>query len=346
MPMRTALRPLALAGLLCVAFMVALELRLAQLDYEPSIVDTPERWIAQRLRASRLGDRALIVIGASRIQLGLDMKTLGQETGLVPVQLSVLGSSPATVLAGLAADPTITGTILVDYYDGYAMADTAARYQKAYEARLAANPLVSLGENTEARLTHVVRDHLRSYAGGATPFSSLQLALSGKVRQLYLTTLPDRSRRADYTRVPMPAFYHRNVMKSLGISLDINTPDLENVLQQKVAVITPIDNQPFLQESLGIKRMVAAIRQRGGRVIFVKMPTSGMVEQIEARQFPRDQFWTPFVAMVGAPAIWTGDFPELAGFKSPDGSHLDYRDQVRFTQLLMRAAGLGRAGGR
>jgi len=346
MTMRTALRPLALAGLLCVAFMVALELRLAQLDYEPSIVDTPERWIAQRLRASRLGDQALIVIGASRIQLGLDMKTLGQETGLVPVQLSVLGSSPATVLAGLAADPTITGTILVDYYDGYAMADTAARYQKAYEARLAANPLVSLGENTEARLTHLVRDHLRSYAGGATPFSSLQLALSGKARQLYLTTLPDRSRRADYTRVPMPAFYHRNVMRSLGISLDINTPDLENVLQQKVAAITAFDNQPFLLESLGIKRMVATIHQRGGRVIFVKMPTSGMVEQIEARQFPRDRFWTPFVALVSAPAIWTGDFPGLAGFKSPDGSHLDYRDQVRFTQLLMRAAGLGRAGGR
>jgi hypothetical protein len=340
--MRPALRPLCIALSLAALLMLCLELRLAQLDYQPSIVDTPERWIEQRMRASKLGDKALIVIGASRIQLGLDMNTLRQETGLEPVQLSVLGSSPVTVLAGLAADPTITGTILVDYYDGFAMADTALRYQQAYERKLAINPLLTIGDNAEVRLTELARDNLRSYAGGATPFSSLRLALSGKTRQLYLTTLPDRSRQADYSRVTMPAFYHRNVMRSLGISLDANTPDMENVLRQKVREITSVDNRQFLKESQGVQRMVAAIRKRGGKVIFVKMPTGGMVEEIESRQFPRNEFWVPFLQLTGAPGIWTPDWPEGFKFKTPDGSHLDFRDQIRFTQTLVRAAQLGK----
>jgi hypothetical protein len=338
--MNPVLRPLWIALTLTTLFMLGLELRLAQLDYQPSIVDTADRWMKQRIRASGLGNKALIVIGASRIQLGVDMSTLRLETGLEPVQLSVLGSSPVTVLAGLAADPTITGTILVDYYDGFAMADTALQYQKAYERKLASNPLLTIGDNIEVRLTELVRDNLRSYAGGATPFSSLQFAISGKKRQLYLTTLPDRSRRADYSRVPMPAFYHRNVMRSLNISFDANTPDMENVLRQKVSAVTRVDNRQFLQESLGVRRMVAAIRNRGGKVIFVKMPTSGMVEEIESRQFPRHEFWVPFLQLVGAPGIWTPDWLGAFSVKTPDGSHLDFRDQIHFTRILIRAAGL------
>jgi len=338
--MNPVLRPLGIALALATLFMLCLELRLAQLDYQTSIVDTADRWAEQRIRASKLGNKALIVIGASRILLGADMNTLRQETGLEPVQLSVLGSSPVTVLAGLAADPTITGTILVDYYDGFAMADTALLYQKAYERKLASNPLLTIGDNIEVRLTELVRDNLRSYAGGAMPFSSLRFAVSGKKRQLYLTTLPDRSRQADYSRVPMPAFYHRNVMRSLDMIFDANTPDLENVLRQKVSQVTRVDNRQFLRESLGVRRMVETIRKRGGRVIFVKMPTSGLVEEIESRQFPRNEFWVPFLQLVEAPGIWTPDWLDAFSVNTPDGSHVDFRDRIHFTRTLIRAAQL------
>jgi hypothetical protein len=339
-----ALRPLFIALALLAVLIASLEFRLEQLGYEPTIVDSPDRWSKERMRASSLGDRALIVIGASRIQLGLDMATMRRETGLEPVQLAVLGSSPVAVLAGLAADPTITGTIIVDYYGGFSMNDTAVRYQKAYLERLRTNPLLTTGKDIETRLTRLLHDNLRSYADGETPFSSFERAISGTPRRLYLTTLPDRSRRADYSRVAMPAYYHASVMRSLGISLDTRTPGLVQLLRQKVDSVEPLDDRQFLKEAVSVRDMVVTIRQRGGRVFFVKMPTGGMVEEIETRQFPREKFWVPFLALTGAPGIWTADFPEMAAFKTPDGAHLDFRDQRAFTRHLMRALELSKNG--
>ncbi|MEP7155759.1 MAG: hypothetical protein ABI905_08285 [Betaproteobacteria bacterium] len=334
------MRPLILAFIACLALAGIMEARLAQLGYAPTIVDGAELWSRERMRASRIGKNALVIIGASRIQLGLDMPTLREETGQEPVQLAVLGSSPVTVLAGLAADPTINGTILVDYYDGFAMNDTATRYQDKYRQKLLSNPLLTLGADIEDKLVRLIRENLRSFADGATPYTSLQRAWSGKPRQLYVTTMPDRSRRGDYSKVPMPAFYHANVIRSLGFTVDAGRADLEQYLQAKADEVAPVDNRQFLKEAAGVKEMIAAIEKRGGRVIFIRMPISGLIGKIEGRQFPREKFWLPFLAMVGAQGVWTEDDPVLAGFKTPDGSHLDFRDQPAFTKRLAEILGL------
>lgn len=110
------LRIFAAALLICIIFITLMEIRLAQLGYHSTVLDSPGRWAKERARASQLGEKALILIGASRIQLGIDLDTLRRETGLEPVQLAIDGSSFVPILQDLANDPTIRGTILVDYY--------------------------------------------------------------------------------------------------------------------------------------------------------------------------------------------------------------------------------------
>ena len=319
-----------------------MEIRLAELGYRPTILDSPSRWASERYRASRLGERALILIGASRIQLNVDLEVLRQETGMEPVQLAIDASSYGPIFAGLAADPTIRGTVLVDYTDnpGIDSEGTAAIYQRFYE-KYGDGSGYSPYIWTEKILGKALHECLRTYADGASPFFSLMIRIIGNARQgQYLITLPDRSRMADYNRVKMPRFYYERVIRHLGDKLDPAVADVEKLLAQKIAMLSPLDNQVLLRQTKVIRNFVSAIKARGGKVMFVVMPTSGMVREIDEKRYPRVLFWDRFVQEVGAPALRSADSPTLKDFTCPDGSHLDLRDRANFTRALSRSLGL------
>src|SRR4051812_27796643 len=129
-----------LAGALfaCTAFISLMEFALAQRRVSPTIVDSKALWVEERARASALGERALVLVGASRMQLDVDLDVLRRRTRLEPVQLAIDGTSFMPILAGLAADPSFRGSVIVDYTDqvvaGSDAVEIPATYQKAYEA--------------------------------------------------------------------------------------------------------------------------------------------------------------------------------------------------------------------
>lgn len=332
---------LAGAALLCLAAAAAMEWRLDTLGYRPTARDSEARWQAARARAARLGERALILVGASRFQLGLDLDVLRRETGLEPVQLAIDGSGGEPILAGLAKDPKVRGTVLVEYYDhavgarGGVAEDMQRRYERsAGRARFWKRPAA----NAEARLAEWLHERLRAYSDGANPFASLRWRIlpAAQARQ-YLVTLPDRSRLADYTRVDLPAFYHRRVARTLGENIDASAPDAGATLARRVAALAPADDTALPAAAREVGRMAAAIRARGGRVVFVAMPSSGLVREIEARRYPRGMFWERFLNEAGVAGIHAAVEPDLTEFACPDGSHLDMRDRAAFSQALSAA---------
>lgn len=80
---------------------------------------------------------------------------------------------------------------------------------------------------------------------------------------------------------------------------------------------------------------VDAVRARGGRVIFVRMPSSGLLREIEDRITPRETHWDRLLRETNAPGIYYGDHPELSGFECPEYSHLSASDSVLFTRNLI-----------
>jgi len=320
-----------------------MEIRLAQLGYHPTILDSAERWADERARARQLGERALILIGASRIQLGIDLDVLRTETGLEPVQLAVDGSSFVPILKGLADDPAILGTILIDYSPNVVAGalsvndGAATAFQRAFEKRLLASELISL-TRIEKSLARIFQENLRSFADGATPLMSLQSRIiSGQMAQRqYLITLPDRSRLANYQIVSMPEFYYWRVIRNLGEERSIN-PDMANIeqiLMNKINLLQPRQNAAFIQGAQYLKGLLSKVEARGGKVIFVEMPTSGMVREIDDKLFPRAKFLDIFKRETGKPVLNSSDSHELGIFDCPDGSHLDFRDRLRFTKAL------------
>lgn len=258
--------------LIAFTFIAFMEIRLAQLGYHSTVLDSPERWAKERARASQLGEQALILIGGSRIQLGIDLDTLRKETELKPVQLAVDGSSFIPVLKGLAEDPTIRGTVLIDYYlesvENVLSGEygAAAVFERTFEKRTGARAFFSLA-HIENFLEEMLHENFRSFSDGATPLMSLQWRImTNEKASQYLVTLPDRSRLADYSLVKMPEFYYKRVTRNLGQEHSINlaAADIEQVLKKQVNLQQPKDNTAYIQGARYLRQMVPQSRLAAG----------------------------------------------------------------------------------
>ena len=161
------------ALLMLLATVTCMEVPLARLGFHPGLADSPSMWARQRARVDTLGSRALVLVGNSRMQNDTDVDTLRRETGLEPVQLATGGSSFLPVLEGLAADPGVTGTVLVNFEAGDLARppqdDMAASYEREYERE----PHSALPDfdSSEAWLSDQLHLRLRSYADGARPLT-------------------------------------------------------------------------------------------------------------------------------------------------------------------------------
>lgn len=348
---RLAWKPILIgAFLLFITFITIMELRLAAKGFHRSVTDSEMLWLRERFRASNLGERALILIGGSRIQLGIDLDVLRQKTELEPVQLAIDGTPPLPILESLARDPSIHGTIIVDYYDYFlqsANANDRARLYEEHFKQVNHHRRIIDYEVIESYLTDQLRNSLRSYADGARPLTSLLTRILVRdATPQYLVTLRDRSRLADYRLVSMPAFYYGRVIRNLGQEIDFPTNstygDVERILKEKINQLEPNENAIFINRLDYLESLTQMIQERGGKVIFVVMPSSGLVREIERKRFPRSLFWDYLVKRTSARTIHFEDFPSLNYFVCPDGAHLDYRDRVRFTTALINVANLGR----
>ena len=65
-------------------FLLLTEVHLRWLGWRPSAADSVDLWITQRKLASAYGKNAIILVGASRIQLGLDLDRIKWQTEYVP----------------------------------------------------------------------------------------------------------------------------------------------------------------------------------------------------------------------------------------------------------------------
>jgi hypothetical protein len=182
-----------------------------------------------------------------------------------------------------------------------------------------------------------------TFADGTTPFTALnQRIIPNEKATQYLITLPNRSRLADYMLVRMPKFYYKRVARNLGMEKSINLadPDIEQILNRQIGLQQPKNNAAYTQGAKYLRELVMAIRSRGGDVVFVAMPTSGMIRKIDEKRYPRTAFLDILKKETGSRLINSADEPSLQLFTCPDGSHLDFRDRTGFTSALARLLGV------
>ena len=321
------MRAAVCAAALAVAALAAGEAFWRGRGVRPSVADSATLWAAARTDLPA-GDRsAVAAIGASRMHAAFDSDLVRDRLpGRAVRNLAIEATAARDVLADFAADPTFRGVLLVGVTEDHLAA--APGGAAGYVGRAAA------GVSAGARLGEAVRAAVQARcvtAGGQVGWGQVVGRLrAGRGLPAHSLTVmrPDRDLDCrflspDGTMRPGTAAARR--ARAAAIARRLTGP--------------PPDPAAWLAAADGHVEAAAAIAARGGRVLFVRMPTSGAYRELADRHHPRGRFWDRFAAAAdrvpGVAAVHFRDVPALADLRCPDGSHLDAADKPRFTAAIL-----------
>jgi len=309
-----------LSALVCATIIVAgFEYHWRAAGYQPNIRDSAQLWSIQRDRVYSGRRIPLVLLGASRIEFGVDMKELASLLPRYkPVMLAQNAHYPLAVLRDLANDEQFHGVVLCDI-ESNGLNRIYFDHQQA---------LVDYYHTQWSPSWHVHRLLLtlwQEHAVVADPdlgiVATLSRLISGK-------------------RPPPPDYFHFYANRSGDIDFRKTDPSAarrhfdELVQRDKVpkAMSQPAEWFHGLSVVYGWVRKIQA---RGGKVIFYRSPISGILPKAEAIMYPPAKYWDRFVVTSPAPVIDAERIPQLDAFEEPDDSHLDYRDKPAYTRTLV-----------
>ncbi|MEQ9400310.1 MAG: hypothetical protein RJQ04_14195 [Longimicrobiales bacterium] len=315
-------RTLVLAAVLTLAAGAAIETVLRAQGFRPGFPESPGLWSYHRARA--VGTEPVVLLGFSRMQLGVDPAVLEEEFGRPVLQLAVNATSPMPILADLAADERFAGTVWISVLEGDLFEHQGEA--SAYVRHFRENPS-NLNRELNRDAARFLTANLAMRSSQARLLAWWESWLRGLPNDApYVVMRADRYRAADYqAHADLPGLrdYIRGAWDDF---LDpwaewAERPDAPQIFADSVAML---------------RQRVEAIEERGGEVVLIRLPVSGPLRDREYRLFPREDYWEYLVGETGATAVHFEDYEEFAGLSLPDDSHLDARDAPAFTRSLAR----------
>ncbi|MDZ8117740.1 hypothetical protein [Pontiella agarivorans] len=297
-----------------------LELLWRSRGYHPVASDTANLWGLHVDKVSKLNSDALVIVGSSRVQLGLDPAVLKENHGFSEVvQLARAAGSPVPVLEYIVNQTDYRGTVLCGITPGVVF-DELQRQRKPLEAALAQRENRPFYAPLEERLIYRIQSVL--CLNNTT--LSWKLAGNGLVRgnwpnKTYAAFHPSRYIAADYSRCD----------------------ELDSLLDgfaDMVASGAPMKDGSLKKLVNHVAALADRLEKRGGKLVLIRMPSYGKVYEVECREYPKEKYWAAFKQRFGDRAIHFTDLETAMGtpFECPDGSHLDYRDAERISKELGR----------
>ncbi len=323
---------------LTVALTLGWELYCRHLGYAPSLNDTEDLWSSRRTLIDEDPNRT-VVIGASRVLFDFNLDVYEKAMGERPLQLATVGTNPGAYLQDLADHTEFSGTVIVGvvpslfFAPGGPPAKSPENHLKRYRGWSPTQRMGHfLGMILERRLSFINQEDL----------TLKQLLLKLK--------LPERKKFKAHPDLP-PYFYQVDEERQ-GSMTDMAENDI--VLQKRIQQIwLPLFRPPPSPEGKtreqvdadrdkvvnGIlektKSRVDKIRSRGGKVIFLRLPSTSELRDIENKYTPRADYWDRILQITAASGIHFEDYTELSGFDCPEWSHLSKQDAAEFTRRLM-----------
>lgn len=302
----------------------------------PDVRDTKELWASNRARASALGKDVIIIVGSSRVQLGIDLKELERFSSKKVVQLAIDGSSYLDILDHLAEDQSVMGTILISSNLQKLYSNTRNERPRNWIEFYDQNYRNLWSPKIEQRLKASLQSISALYSN-IIPIESLAPILFSKARIMdpYLTTLPSRERNADYSKVKMPAFYINRVIRNLGYALPHKSYKSHDEFAHEVIRITKEhhkEKEYKAEKFVQLESALVKLKSRGVKVAIIHFPLSGLVETINDIRYPKRK-WDEITSKLNATFIDYRDYPQLR-YNLADGSHLDFRQKGEFTKRL------------
>ena len=332
MPTQNILKAGLLAILLAAAFIFSWEAFWRSRGYTPTFNDDKALWAAKRPEAYLPQKDATVFIGSSRIKFDLDLPTWKNITGEEPVQLSLVGTSPLLLLKDLAEDEDFRGKLVVDVTEVLFFSQNPAFHRSSSEATAfyakqtpseqlsnrigqALESQLSFLEERRFSLNTLLEDMQLQSRPGVFLFPSFPKGFewTTRDRQTYMSEL-FLSNPADIKK--QTSIWEKLIMGDPTPPLAGNA--LEKVLED-------------------VRLYINKIRSRGGRVMFVRTPSSGPMWEAEEKKYPRNQYWERMLSYTGSEGIHFKDDPVTAQMICPEWSHLAPQDVITYTKQLIQS---------
>ena len=334
----------ALIGVLVALVVMSLwELQVRHMGYAAALNDTHDLWAQQRTELANGHDpERVVAIGSSRMLFDLDLQVYADHFGTQrPIQLSLVGSKPLAVLENLASDERFRGTLLVGVSGGLYFVPQG-------------QPL----QNTQDALDHYAKwspsQHLSNRVGQLLQkrlafLNSEDLRLGVLLRHAPLTNRPGSMANIPPSLPPYFAPVDEYRQARMWKKCDFESPLAKRIQQLWIPLMTPPPPPPHMTEEEFRAAFVASvqsdldrtrlavdrIRGRGGRVVFIRFPSTEGVRAVENKFAPRAAFWDRLIETSGTLGIHFEDYPELSDFRCPEWSHLTSEDASEFSRRLM-----------
>jgi len=315
------------AALLVIIAVISWEVYLRSTGFELGFDDGGPIWSYHRDKIYQPIDKATVFIGSSRIKFDLDIETWEKLTGDHPIQLACVGSTPRPLLADLADDPKFKGKVIVDVTEGLFFSMSPQNFRRPNEAIEYHNKITPtqragffLNKPLESTFVFLDKEH---YSINAM-LDALEIPSRPGVRMS-----PIFPRDFGYV--------HFNRQEYMGRFFLTDTAQQHK--QQQIWALfgrinrnPPISGPPLDSIIQTVKMDVDKIKARGGKVLFVRTPSSGPYLEGEEKGFPREKYWDRLLAETGCQGIHFKDFPQIEHYACPEFSHLSPADAIDFTK--------------
>jgi hypothetical protein len=298
----------------------------------PSTRNSDGLWAMTRDRVDR-EDGGVAIIGSSRVLFDIHLATFRELTGRLPIQLALEGTNPAPFLTHLAQESPFRGVLIVgvtEFLFFAPVADVDDRYTaiQSYRDRTPAD------RASQLLSMNLVEPVAAFYDPDFALFPILRRQPWWPERQGLAPVLPAVRKLSNMARTRQNLMWDRverdpafqKIARDTWLAF-LNAPP---------PPVTPEQMATHVDRVMAQARAdVAAIRARGGDVVFLRSPSAGPFRDIERVAFPRDQFWEPLLKKVDAAGVHFEDHPDMGTFELPEWSHIAAGQTAPYTRALV-----------
>jgi hypothetical protein len=331
MQQKNLLKAVFLVLLLVAAFTFSWEMMWRSRGFEPTFNDDKVLWAAKRKDVYKPQNEATVFIGSSRIKFDLDIPTWRNYTGEDAVQLSIVGTSPRLLLQDLANDENFKGKLVVDITEVLFYSQNPGFHKSAKDAIA-----YYKNQTPTQKLSSAINFSLES---DLVFLEERKFALNALFNDLYL---PNRA--GVFVLPPFPKGFElttqdRQTYMSDSFLADTNAINWQTGIWKGMILgdkTPPVNGDALSQIFDEVYTAVNKIRSRGGKIIFIRTPSSHMFAEAESAGFPREIYWDKLLAITKADGIHFKDYDETKDLLCPEWSHLSREQAVDYTLHLVK----------
>jgi hypothetical protein len=317
-----------------ILFVVVWEFYWRQKGLAPNLDDNKNLWANQRAQLDEDNSNTVVFIGSSRTLYDIQLDLWEALTGTKPLMLATQGASPLPVFKDIVENTNFSGTLVVGVTPPLFFSTT---YPEAPPIKRS-QTLVEYYQNRTyvQRINHQLsiplQTNLAFIRDGDESWDS-DVDLKTLLRQIHVGQRGPE---------PEPPFYN---FEEIALNRHMKMPDYvtqdtayaNTIKKVWTSILTSGDMPPPDKASTttAFIKLTEAFEAKGGQVILLRCPSSGLFKEVESKGMPRAMFWDELVQKSGVKAYHYEDYPQFQNLFLPEWSHLATEDARFFTKELI-----------